>query len=79
LDHRLPARIFVLILLPLLWAGCLFAAKDGQSQACKNKQKPQLQVRQICFEGNKIISSSELEKSSAQREKVSLVFQGTPA
>jgi outer membrane protein assembly complex protein YaeT len=69
LDHKFPARAFLLILLPLLWAGCTLAAEGDQSQAPENKQKPQLQVREIRFDGNKIISSAELKKILSTKER----------
>ncbi|HYA41675.1 MAG TPA: BamA/TamA family outer membrane protein [Syntrophobacteraceae bacterium] len=61
--------MFLLILLPHLWAGCSGAAEGEQSQAPENKQKPQLQVREIRFEGNKFVSSSELKKILSTKER----------
>jgi outer membrane protein assembly complex protein YaeT len=69
LDHKFPARAFLLILLLLLWAGCTLAAEGDQSQAPENKQKPQLQVREIRFEGNTIIPTSELKKILSTKER----------
>jgi len=68
LDHRFSARVFVFILLPLLWAGCGLADEVEQSQTPENNRKPQLQVRSIQFEGNKTIPSSDLKKILSTKE-----------
>jgi outer membrane protein insertion porin family/translocation and assembly module TamA len=54
---------------PHALAGCLLASEANQSQASENKQKAQLHVREIRFEGNKIISSSELKKILSTKER----------
>jgi outer membrane protein insertion porin family/translocation and assembly module TamA len=66
---KFPTRAFLLILLPLFWAGCAFTVEGDQSQTSENNQKSQLQVREIRFEGNKIISSSELKKILSTKER----------
>ncbi|MGA2405054.1 MAG: BamA/TamA family outer membrane protein [Syntrophobacteraceae bacterium] len=68
MDYRFPARVFLLVLLSLLWAGSVLAAEVEQSQAPENKRKPQLQVRSIRFEGNKTIAASELKKILSTKE-----------
>jgi outer membrane protein assembly complex protein YaeT len=67
--QRFPARVLSLILIPLLWWGCALAAEGDQSQASESNQKDQLQVREIRFEGNNIISSSELKKILSTKER----------
>jgi len=69
LDHKFRARAFLLIIIPLLWACCTLASEGDQAQAPENKQKPQLQVREIRFEGNKIIPASELKKILSTKER----------
>ncbi len=69
MDHKFAARAFFLIILLMFWAGCAFASEVDQSQASENKQKPQLQVREIRFEGNKVIPSSELRKILSTKER----------
>jgi len=68
-DFKIAAKAFLVLLLPLLWADCLPAAEGDQSQASENKQKAQLQVREIRFEGNISISSSELKKILSTKER----------
>ena len=55
--------------IPLLWAGCVFAADSKKSQLAEGRGKPKLQVLQICFDGNKSISSSALQKILETKEK----------
>ena len=63
-----PALLFVMIFLPLLWAGPAISAEAEQTQAPENPKKPQLQVREIRFEGNKSIASSEIKKILTTKE-----------
>lgn len=69
LDYKVPASLFLLIFIPLLWAGCVFAAKGNQPQASEKKGKSQLQVLKISFKGNKIIPTSTLKKILSTKEK----------
>ena len=55
LDYRFTAKLFLVILLSLLWASCALAYEVEQSQVPENNRKQQLQVRSVSFEGNKTI------------------------
>lgn len=59
----------LLALLSLLWGGCVFAAKRSQPFVSGGKPEPKLQVLQISFRGNKLISSETLKKILTTKEK----------
>ena len=63
-----PALLLVMIFLPWLWAGPAICAEAEQAQPSENQKKSQLQVREIRFEGNKTISSSEIKKILTTKE-----------
>ena len=69
LDYKVRASALLLIFLPLLWTGSAFAAGSDKTGLPGGAAKPQLQVLDIRFRGNKIISSSTLKKILETKEK----------
>jgi outer membrane protein assembly complex protein YaeT len=68
LDHKFRASALILLLVPLLWCGCVFAAESEPPQVHGGKTKS-LQVLKISFRGNKTIASSALKKILSTKEK----------
>jgi outer membrane protein insertion porin family/translocation and assembly module TamA len=66
LNYRV--LLFLVVFLSLLWADIATRAETEQSQAPENPKKSQLQVREIRFEGNKTVSSSDIKKILTTKE-----------